>query len=574
MVDYLPSVATVPFRLGRPEDLPNTAADIAFHRARARLAVAHLADPRARTDVRALLNAAVRTKAELGDLPGERIDTDPAESQPNRDNDVAFGIQRIDGPALPLLVDAAVAALIGVLEPAVDRGSGLDERSWTDLVRGVDYLLDWCADPYASPRPRPVPVPAERGVSVPNGALRSWVRGHHVFMVLAQGCAMACACLGDHATRGDVDGALATATVATTLMWASRGALRYAGDAAQPEYNAEIRPTLMPPVAPPKMSGLRWRDHEALVRELADSTSGWAWLAERDGAPLTAFREALGATYDAHRGVCEHFVGDRSTSLLANSSSTRSAVGVLDQFRRIRLAALPSRPRPKSRRRSMIHSLVLDDEIQQYVLDVSLREDDLARELRQITLDLPERTMLVPPEQGQLLGLLVGLLSATTVLEVGVFTGYSTLAMARALPPDGRVIACDVSEEWTAIARSFWKRAGVAERIQLELRPAIETLDALLDGGAAGTVDLAFVDADKESYADYFERCLELLRPGGLMVLDNVLWSGKVARQNLSDPETDSLRALNSSLRDDKRVELSMLPVFDGLTLAHKRINR
>ncbi|WP_199444347.1 O-methyltransferase [Umezawaea beigongshangensis] len=222
----------------------------------------------------------------------------------------------------------------------------------------------------------------------------------------------------------------------------------------------------------------------------------------------------------------------------------------------------------------MIHSLVLDDEIQQYVHDVSLREDDLARELRLITLELSEHTMLVPPEQGQLLGFLVGLLSATTVVEVGVFTGYSTLAMARALPPGGRVIACDVSEEWTDIGRSFWERAGVADRIQLELRPAVETLDALLDSGAAGTVDLAFVDADKESYSVYFERCLELLRPGGLMVLDNVLWSGKVARSDESDPETDSLRALNSALRNDKRVELSTLPVFDGITLAYKRADR
>jgi predicted O-methyltransferase YrrM len=221
----------------------------------------------------------------------------------------------------------------------------------------------------------------------------------------------------------------------------------------------------------------------------------------------------------------------------------------------------------------MIHSLVLDDDIQQYVLDVSLREDDLARELRTATLRLSEHTMLVPPEQGQLLGLLVGLMSATTVLEIGVFTGYSTLAMARALPPGGRVIACDVSAEWTGIGRSFWARAGVADRIQLELRPAVETLDALLADGAAGTVDLAFVDADKESYSAYFERCLELLRPGGLMVLDNVLWSGKVARQDVSDPETDSLRALNSALRNDKRIDLSMLPVFDGLTLACKRAN-
>jgi O-methyltransferase len=220
----------------------------------------------------------------------------------------------------------------------------------------------------------------------------------------------------------------------------------------------------------------------------------------------------------------------------------------------------------------MIHSLVLDEEIQRYVTSVSLREDDLARELRLATLQLPDRTMLVPPEQGQLLNLLVTLLSATTVLEIGVFTGYSTLAMARALPAHGRVIACDISAEWTSVARDYWKRAGVDDRIQLELRPAEQTLDRLLAvDGLAGTVDLAFVDADKESYAVYYERCLKLLRPRGLMVLDNVLWSGKVARPGISDPETDSLRALNALLLTDDRIELSTLPVFDGLTLICKK---
>jgi O-methyltransferase len=219
----------------------------------------------------------------------------------------------------------------------------------------------------------------------------------------------------------------------------------------------------------------------------------------------------------------------------------------------------------------VIHSLVLDDEIQQYVLDVSLREDDIARELRMATMRLFEHGMLAPPEEGQLLGFLVGLISATTVVEVGTFTGYSTLAMARALPANGRIITCDLSAEWADIGRPFWERAGVADRIHFEQGPADETLDALLADGAAGTVDLAFIDCNKESYAVYFERCLELLRPNGLLVIDNTLWSGKVARQDISDPETDSLRALNAALRNDKRVELSMLPVFDGITLAYKR---
>jgi O-methyltransferase len=219
----------------------------------------------------------------------------------------------------------------------------------------------------------------------------------------------------------------------------------------------------------------------------------------------------------------------------------------------------------------VLRSVVMDEEIRQYVQHVSLREDEIARELRSATSQLFERGMQSPPEQAQLLGFLVGLISAVTVVEVGVFTGYSTLAMARALPARGRVIACDLSAEWADIGRPFWARAGVADRIQLELRPAVDTLDALLADGAGGTVDFAFIDADKESYPTYFNRCLELLRPGGLMVLDNVLWSGAVAQQDISDPETDSLRALNSALRDDERVELSMLPVFDGLTLAYKR---
>jgi O-methyltransferase len=218
----------------------------------------------------------------------------------------------------------------------------------------------------------------------------------------------------------------------------------------------------------------------------------------------------------------------------------------------------------------LVH-LALDDEIQQYVLDVSLREDTIARELRIATSQVFEHRMAVSPEQGQLLGFLVGLISATTVVEVGVFTGYSTLAMARAIHPDGRIIACDYNQEWADIGRPFWERAGVAHRIQLELRPAAQTLDALLAAGAAGTVDFAFIDADKENYPLYYERCLELLRPGGLMAIDNVLLTGNVARPEISDPETNSMRTLNSALRNDERVELSMLPVFDGITLAYKR---
>jgi O-methyltransferase len=221
----------------------------------------------------------------------------------------------------------------------------------------------------------------------------------------------------------------------------------------------------------------------------------------------------------------------------------------------------------------VLRSLVLDQQIQEYVRDVSLREDDIARELRAATMRLFAHGMLTPPEEAQLLGFLVRLTGATTVVEVGTFTGYGTLAMARAVPAHGRVITCDVNAQWAEIGRPFWERAGVADRIQVEIRPAVETLDVLLADGAAGTVDFAFIDCNKESYADYFERCLELLRPGGLLVLDNVLWSGKVAHPDISDQETDSLRALNAALCDDDRVDLSMLPVFDGVTLAYKRAN-
>lgn len=219
----------------------------------------------------------------------------------------------------------------------------------------------------------------------------------------------------------------------------------------------------------------------------------------------------------------------------------------------------------------MLIHLVLDEETQQYVRDVSLREDEIARELRTATSHVFEHRMAVSPEQGQLLAFLVGLVSATTVIELGVFTGYSTLAMARAIPPSGRVIACDYNQEWVDIGRPFWERAGVADRIQLELRPAAQTLDALLASGAAGTVDFVFIDADKENYALYVERSLELLRPGGLLVIDNVLLTGNVVSPDDSDPETQAMRALNSALRDDERVELSVLPIFDGLTLAYKR---
>jgi len=213
----------------------------------------------------------------------------------------------------------------------------------------------------------------------------------------------------------------------------------------------------------------------------------------------------------------------------------------------------------------------LDDRLYDYLLEVSLREPEVLRRLRQETESHPHGEMQIAPEQGQFMALLVRLMRATRVLEVGVFTGYSSLAMALALPPEGRLVACDVSEEFTAIARRYWAEAGVADRIELRLAPALETLDALVAAGQAATFDLAFVDADKESYDAYYERCLALLRPGGLLLIDNVLWEGEVADPAIDTVVVRVIRALNLKLRTDDRIDLSLLPVADGLTLARKR---
>jgi caffeoyl-CoA O-methyltransferase len=179
--------------------------------------------------------------------------------------------------------------------------------------------------------------------------------------------------------------------------------------------------------------------------------------------------------------------------------------------------------------------------------------------------------MQIGPEQGQLLAFLVELIQATTVLEVGTFTGYSALCVALSLPEDGRLVACDVSEEWTSVGRRFWKEAGVSDKIELHLGPAAQTLGTLLEEGMAESFDFAFIDADKEGYDAYFEYGLQLLRPGGLMAIDNVLWEGKVSDPSVSDPDTTAIRALNAKLRNDPRISLSLLPIGDGLTLALKR---
>ena len=216
-------------------------------------------------------------------------------------------------------------------------------------------------------------------------------------------------------------------------------------------------------------------------------------------------------------------------------------------------------------------TIEMTDALYAYMHRVSLRESDVQRRLREETAALEYSMMQISPEQGQLMRMLTGLIGARRAIEVGVFTGYSALSVALALPEDGELIACDVSEEWTAIARRYWAEAGVASRIRLELAPATETLDALLAEGRAGDFDIAFIDADKTSYDGYYERCLELLRPGGLVLIDNVLWGGSVADEDNRTEDTLALRALNAKLRDDARIELCMLPVGDGLTLARRR---
>jgi predicted O-methyltransferase YrrM len=216
-------------------------------------------------------------------------------------------------------------------------------------------------------------------------------------------------------------------------------------------------------------------------------------------------------------------------------------------------------------------SIALDARTYDYLIKNSLRDDPLLRRLRAETAKLTMGRMQVSPEQGQLMGLLIELTRARNAIEIGTFTGYSALCVARALPPRGRLICCDVSEEWTKIARRYWREAGVAGKIELRLGPALATLDRLIAEGKAGSIDFAFIDADKANYKNYYARCLTLLRPGGLIAVDNVLWSGAVADPEDRTRDTMALRAFNAALKRDERVTLSLLPVGDGLTLARKR---
>ena len=216
-------------------------------------------------------------------------------------------------------------------------------------------------------------------------------------------------------------------------------------------------------------------------------------------------------------------------------------------------------------------TLTLNDRLYRYLLDHTLREDQTQRRLREVTAQLEHGVMQISPEQGQFMTLLVELLGAERIVEVGTFTGYSALCMAKGMPEHGELICCDVSEEWTDIGRRFWRVAGVEDRIRLAIGPALDTLDSLISDGQSGRFDMAFVDADKTNYLYYYDRCLTLLRPGGLLAFDNTLWGGAVADTDQQDPDTESLRELNDRLHGDERVSISLLPIGDGLTLARKR---
>jgi predicted O-methyltransferase YrrM len=219
---------------------------------------------------------------------------------------------------------------------------------------------------------------------------------------------------------------------------------------------------------------------------------------------------------------------------------------------------------------SHVH-LQITDALSRYIREVSQPEPDYLARLREETAAHPRARMQITPEQGQLMGILTRLLNVSRAIEIGVFTGYSSICVASAMGPKGLLIACDVSEEYTSIARRYWADAGVESRIDLRLGPALDTLADLLDAGQAGHFDLAFIDADKSNYLPYYENCLRLLRPGGLLLIDNTLWSGRVADPSVLDADTLALRELNDFLSRDSRVWTALLPVGDGLTVALKR---
>ena len=218
---------------------------------------------------------------------------------------------------------------------------------------------------------------------------------------------------------------------------------------------------------------------------------------------------------------------------------------------------------------SRVHTPITD-ELAAYIRAVTLREPEPLRRLRESTEDHPNASMQTSPEQGQFLNLMARLVGARKTLEVGVFMGYSSTWVALALPDGGKVIACDVSEEYTSRARNTWREAGVEDKIDLRIAPALSTLQGLIDRGEAGTFDFAFIDADKRNYANYYESALALVRAGGLIVADNVLWDGNVVNPADTDPDTEAIRAFNRKLHNDSRIAVSMAMIGDGLTLACK----
>jgi caffeoyl-CoA O-methyltransferase len=219
----------------------------------------------------------------------------------------------------------------------------------------------------------------------------------------------------------------------------------------------------------------------------------------------------------------------------------------------------------------MARNVQVTDTLYQYILDHSVREPKVLKELHDETAPMKHSGMQIGADQGQFMGLLAKLVGARRCIEIGVFTGYSSISVALALPPDGKIIACDVSEEWTSLARKYWKKAGVDSKIELRLGPAVETLDAMLAKGEAGTYDFVFIDADKTNYLNYYDRCMKLVRAGGLILFDNTLWSGEVANPENKKEDTVALRALNDKLHQDERIDVALLPIGDGVTLARKR---
>ncbi len=215
-------------------------------------------------------------------------------------------------------------------------------------------------------------------------------------------------------------------------------------------------------------------------------------------------------------------------------------------------------------------SIQMNDALWDYLLSVSPAEDEVMQELRAVTSQMPAGGMQIPPYQGLFMQFLIRLLGAKRCVEVGCFTGYSALAVAQALPSDGKIITCDISEEWTDTARRYWQKAAVADRIELRLGPAVGTLEDMIDSGAAGSFDMAFIDADKNNYVKYYELCLQLVRTGGVILIDNTLWGGSVADRAVQDADTAGIRAVNQLACEDPRVDTCLLPMSDGVHLCHK----